>query len=466
MRTLDIGIIGLGVMGRNLALNLDEKGLRVGVHDAWPSQVDRTRPELVGTGIQAFADRTEFVRALARPRRIVLLVKAGQVVDDTLASLLPLVEPDDLIVDAGNEHFLETERRARELEARRLRYFGMGVSGGEEGARHGPSLMPGGDRSAYEHLASILGRIAAHTPDGPCVTYVGPGGAGHYVKMVHNGIEYGDMQLIAEAYAVLAGLGGLDPEALGAAFEGYDAGELESYLIQITARIFRRRDPETGQALIDLIEDSASMKGTGTWTIQDAAALGVPVPTIAAAVDARVISSRRDLRGPAQSVLQGPRPSPKGDFAKRVGEALYAAKCCSYAQGFDLIRVASDRRGWGVNLAELARIWRAGCIIRARLLADIQAAFSTDVAHLLLAPACYEVLATRQGSLRQVVAAAAEAGISVPGMASALAYFDALRALRLPANLIQAQRDYFGAHTYRRTDRDGICHTQWIDPGD
>jgi 6-phosphogluconate dehydrogenase len=466
MTALDIGVLGLGVMGKNLALNLDEKGLGVAVHDAWPEQVEKVRAELAETRIQAFADRAEFVRSLARPRRIVLLVKAGQVVDDTLAALVPLLEREDLVVDAGNEHFPETERRAAELAAKGLRYFGMGVSGGEEGARHGPSLMPGGDRSAYDHLAPVLAKIAAQAPDGPCVAYVGPGGAGHYVKMVHNGIEYGDMQLIAEAYAVLQDLGGLAPAALADAFDRYNQGELESYLVEITARIFRRSDPETGQALLDVIEDSASMKGTGSWTVQDAAAIGVAVPTIASAVDARVISSRRALRQAASKALRGPVPQPGPDLIRQVGEALYAAKCCSYAQGFDLIRAASDLRGWGIRLSELARIWKAGCIIRARLLGDIQAALSAEppVDHLLLAPAFAEVLAARQASLRLVVARAVEAGISVPGLASSLAYFDALRAPRLPANLIQAQRDYFGAHTYRRTDREGSFHTRWGEP--
>jgi 6-phosphogluconate dehydrogenase len=467
MNELEMGMVGLGVMGKNLALNMRDKGFSVAAYDAWPEQVAKFAAEVQGPGLRGFPDVAEFVRSIRRPRRVILLIKAGTVVDDTIQRLAPLLERGDLLVDAGNEHFSNTERRARELAAQGLRFFGMGVSGGEEGARHGPSLMPGGDRQAYDELAPVLTRIAAQVEDGPCVTYVGPGGAGHYVKMVHNGIEYGDMQLIAEAYALLKCAGGLTNRELADTFAEWNRGELESFLIEITAKIFEREDPETGRDLIDLVLDAASMKGTGKWTVEDAAELGVPIPTIAAAVDARLLSAAKSERVQASKILAGPSvsgPAPdKPMLIAQVRAALYAAKCMSYAQGLRLIRTASDERRWQVNLSELARIWKAGCIIRARFLGRIQQAYARtpDLTNLLIDASFAEELRARQASLREVVALAAKSGIALPATSAALAYYDAYRSSWLPANLIQAQRDYFGAHTYKRIDREGDVHTDW-----
>jgi 6-phosphogluconate dehydrogenase len=407
------------------------------------------------------------VQALRRPRRIILLVKAGRGVDDTIASLLPHLAPGDILVDAGNEHFAVTERRERELAPAGIRYFGMGVSGGELGARHGPSLMPGGDRAAYEELSPVLTKIAAQHPDGPCVAYMGPGGAGHYVKMVHNGIEYGDMQLIAEAYDALKHLAGLTNAELAETFAAWNQGELESYLIQITARIFAGKDPEGTGELVDAILDTSAMKGTGTWTVQDAAELGAAIPTIAAAVDARVLSSDKAGRVAASRILAGPAPAraeaDKGELVAAARDALYAAKLCSYAQGMRLLQLASRTRGWELDLGEIARIWQDGCIIRARLLGRIKEAYRRDAAlpNLLLDPALAGDLAGRQAGWRKVAALCATSGLPAAALSASLAYYDAIRRERLPANLIQAQRDFFGAHTYRRLDREGDFHTDW-----
>lgn len=467
-----IGMVGLGVMGKNLALNIEEKGFSVAAYDAWPGPVEAFAEASVGKQIEGFTSISDFVRAIRRPRRIIMLVKAGEVVDKTIAALLPHLQAGDLLVDSGNEHFTLTERRTRELGEKGIRYFGMGISGGEEGARHGPSLMPGGDRTGYEELAPILTKVAAQHADGPCVTYVGPGGAGHYVKMVHNGIEYGDMQLIAEAYSILKICGGLSNEDLADVFDEWNRAELKSYLIEITAKILRTRDPEHPEHyLVDKILDAASMKGTGKWTLQDAADLGVPIPTIAASVEARYLSSMRALRGEAAGLLIGPSPSPVSarvtDRKRLIGNvrsALYASKIGSYAQGMALLSAASKARSWDLNLAELARIWQDGCIIRAALLGRIRAAYTRqpDLANLLLAPSFRDELAPLQDGFRRVLCEAVSLGIPVIGMSASLAYYDMLRADRLPANLIQAQRDYFGAHTYKRIDREGDFHTDWI----
>ncbi len=465
MADYKVGMIGLGVMGKNLALNIADKGFAVAGWDAWADQVDKFDSESAGSPIKGFRDLEEFIRSLERPRRVVLLVKAGQVVDDTIAKIAPLLDEGDLIVDGGNEFFENTERRARELDARGLRFFGMGVSGGSEGARLGPSMMPGGDEAAYSELAPVLEKVAAQVEDGPCVTYIGPGGAGHYVKMVHNGIEYGDMQLIAEAYDVLKNIGGLSNAELAETFDEWNRGELESFLIEITAKIFTRKDDESDADLLDVIVDSASMKGTGSWTVQDAARLAVPVPTIAAAVDARVLSGMREDRLKVAKVLRGPSPSKteRTELVSDVRAALYAAKCVSYAQGMHLIRKASDDRSWGVNLGELARIWKAGCIIRAGFLGRIQEAFGRNpqLLNLLIDPSFAEELAVRQAAWRRVVSLAQGSGIAVPATAGSLAYYDALRRQRLPANMIQAQRDFFGSHTYERLDKSGTFHTEW-----
>jgi 6-phosphogluconate dehydrogenase len=467
-----IGMVGLGVMGRNLALNIEEKGFSVAAYDAWPQPVEAFVAASQGKQISGFTTPEDFVRSLRRPRRIIMLVKAGEVVDKTIAALSPYLEMGDLLVDSGNEHFTLTERRTNELGAKGVRYFGMGISGGEQGARHGPSLMPGGDRAGYEELAPILTKVAAQHPDGPCVTYVGPGGAGHYVKMVHNGIEYGDMQLIAEAYNILKICGGLANNDLADVFEEWNNAELKSYLIEITAKILRTKDPESAEAfLVDRILDAASMKGTGKWTLQDAADLGVPIPTIAASVEARYLSAMRQVRSEAASILPGPAPSPVSarvtDRKRLIGNvraALYASKIGSYAQGMALLSVASKVRSWDLNLAELARIWQDGCIIRAALLGRIRDAYSKqpDLANMLLAPSFRDELAPLQDGWRRVLGEAMSLGIPAFGMTSSLAYYDTLRSDRLPANLIQAQRDYFGAHTYKRIDREGDFHTDWI----
>jgi 6-phosphogluconate dehydrogenase len=466
MADLAVGMVGLGVMGRNLVLNIEEHGFSAAGYDAWPEPVDKLNAEGKGKKITGFKDLKEFVQSLRKPRRIIMLVKAGQVVDDTIAKLRPLLEKGDLLVDAGNEFFPNTERRAKELEGAGIRYFGMGVSGGESGARHGPSMMPGGDKAAYEELAPILTKIAAQHKDGPCVTYIGPGGSGHYVKMVHNGIEYGDMQLIAEAYDVLKTLGGMSNDEMADVFEEWNKGELQSFLIEITAKCLRFKDPEGKGYLVDQILDATGMKGTGKWTVQDAAELGVAAPTIATSVEARVISADKAGRVKASKLLPGPTPAPSGDKKQLVADvraALYAAKACSYAQGMALLRVASETRKWGLNLGELARIWQAGCIIRAQFLGRIKAAYDREPAlsNLLLDPSFREEMGARQNGWRNVVAQAAKAGLSLSTTSGSLAYYDSVRRERLPANLTQAQRDFFGAHTYKRIDREGDFHTEW-----
>jgi 6-phosphogluconate dehydrogenase len=468
MSALDIGMIGLGVMGQNLALNIADHGFSVGGWDAWAEPVARFQAVAAGKPAEAFGALPALVAALRRPRRLIMLVKAGEVVDKTIAALRPLLEPGDILIDGGNEHFRTTERRLAELAPTGVHYFGMGVSGGEEGARTGPSLMPGGDRAAYDDMSPILTKIAAQVDDGPCVTYVGPGGAGHYVKMVHNGIEYGDMQLIAEAYDLLRSVGGLTNAELADAFDDWNRGELQSFLIEITAKIFRTRDPETGGDLIDAIVDAASMKGTGKWAVQDAAEISAPIPTIAASVEARVLSADRAGRATAAKTLRGPSPAPlpaaeKARFVADVRAALYAAKACAYAQGMNLLRTASALRKWDLKLGELARIWKGGCIIRAQFLGRIKAAYERDpnLANLLLDAGFVEELALRQDAWRRVVGVAAAAGVPILATTGALGYYDSVRRARLPANLIQAQRDYFGAHTYERLDRPGTFHTPW-----
>jgi 6-phosphogluconate dehydrogenase len=468
---MQFGMVGLGVMGQNLSYNMAEKGFPVAGYDAWPEPVDKFAAKAGGLPVKGFKALPDFIKSLRRPRRIIMLVKAGDVVDKTIAAIRPLLEKGDMLVDGGNEYYRNTERRSRDLEAAGIRFFGMGVSGGEDGARHGPSLMPGGDRAGYDDMAPILTKIAAQVDDGPCVTYCGPGGAGHYVKMVHNGIEYGDMQLIAEAYDLLKTLGGLSNAELAATFADWNRGELQSYLIEITSHIFTKDDPETGRDLIDLIADAASMKGTGKWAVQDAADLAAPVPTIAAAVDARVISSDRAGRLAAAKLLPGPTPAalPAADKARLVDDvraALYAAKACSYAQGMNLLRLASKEHAWNLDLGELARIWKGGCIIRAQFLGRIKDAFHADptLPNLLLDRGFRDELAARQERWRRVVAQAAAVGIPLLATAGSLSYYDMIRRERLPANLTQAQRDYFGAHTYERLDRPGTFHTEWAAP--
>jgi 6-phosphogluconate dehydrogenase len=470
----DVGLVGLAVMGENLALNMLEKGFSVAVHNRTSDRIDAFLQRASREGfVRTKGARTaeDLVCSLRRPRRILLMVKAGQPVDDTIDRLRPLLEPGDMIVDGGNEHFTHTERRARALESSGIHYLGMGVSGGEEGARNGPSLMPGGPRAAYESLAPVLTRIAAQVEGqdgGPCVTYIGPGGAGHYVKMVHNGIEYGDMQLIAESYDVLRRVGGLSNAELAEVFSTWNLGELQSFLIEITARIFRTPDPEGPGELLDKVLDASGMKGTGKWTVQDALELGVPIPVIASAVDARILSSQKADRVAQSTILQGPQTAPL-DPAQRqqlvddVRAALYASKACSYAQGLQLLSVASQTRGWNLPLGDIAAIWRGGCIIRAQFLSRIKAAFDRDsqLRNLLCDPSFAQELAQRQEPWRRVIGLAAAHGVPTLAMSGALSYYDTIRQSRLPANLIQSQRDLFGAHTYQRTDKPGTFHSEW-----
>jgi 6-phosphogluconate dehydrogenase len=463
----NVGLVGLAVMGENLALNIEEKGFSIAVFNRSTDKVGAFVGKNPGKKIVGCCSPAELAAALERPRKIVMMVKAGKPVDDTIASLLPHLEPGDLLIDGGNEHFTNTERRSRELEAAGFRFVGMGVSGGEEGARHGPSLMPGGPRSAYDELAPILTKIAAQVDDGPCVDWMGPGGAGHYVKMVHNGIEYGDMQLIAEAYDVLRTLGGFENQALADLFAEWNRGELESFLIEITSKIFGKRDELGDGFLVDQILDKTGMKGTGKWTVQQAAELGAPIPTIASSVEARMLSALKAERVAASKLLEG-RTIATGTvepaaLAEDVRHALYAAKIQSYAQGMNLLRAASAEHGWGLRLGAIARIWKGGCIIRARFLDRIKRAYDRDaeLPSLLLDPEFSRELAERQPAWRRVVSLGVRAGVPLPTFSGSLAYFDGYRRARLPANLLQAQRDFFGAHTYERVDRAGSFHTEW-----
>ncbi len=466
MNKANFGMMGLGVMGHMLALNMERNGFRVAGYDLDLEKVKAFGTKYPGKNLVACATLDEFLAALERPRRIMMMVPAGKPVDVAIASIKPSLAKGDLLIDGGNTHFLDTERRSQDLEASGIVYIGTGVSGGEQGALLGPSIMPGGQPEAWNLVKPIFEAISAKVDGEPCVAYMGPRGAGHYVKMVHNGIEYGDMQLIAEAYDILHRGLGLTNTQLHEVFTEWNQGELESYLIGITAEIFTRIDPETGQPVIDLILDEAQQKGTGKWASQNALDLGAPIPTINAAVESRILSAYKDERLAASKVLGGP-AAKIGDDSKAVigwvGEALYAAKICSYAQGFGLMRMASREYDYGLNHGEIARIWRGGCIIRARFLNDIRSAFvrSPDLTNLMVDPEFAEAMNTRQNALRKVVALAAESGIPVMAFSSALAYYDAYRSERLPANLTQAQRDYFGAHTYQRVDLEGTFHTEW-----
>ncbi len=464
-----IGVIGLAVMGRNLALNIESRGYAVAVYNRSREKTDELIAEFPGRNLLPAYTLEAFVASLDTPRRILMMVKAGEATDATIAALKPLLEKGDVLIDGGNTHFTDTVRRNRELAQAGLHFIGTGVSGGEEGALRGPSIMPGGQRAAYDLVEPILRQIAAKAPsDGePCVAYMGPDGAGHYVKMVHNGIEYGDMQLIAESYAVLKHVAGLSNDELQAVYTEWNRGELDSYLMEITSKIFGKKDEETGQHLVDVILDRAAQKGTGKWTSQNALDLGVPLPLITESVFARVLSSLKTQRVAASEVLSGPPATPRdGDraaFVEGVRRALYLSKVISYAQGFAQLREASDEYGWHLDLGTIAKIFRAGCIIRARFLQKITDAYAADpaLANLLLDPYFREIAANYQASLREVVIAAVKAGVPVPAFASAVAYFDSYRSARLPANLVQAQRDFFGAHTFERTDKPGSFHANW-----
>jgi 6-phosphogluconate dehydrogenase len=468
IKTAQFGIIGLGVMGQNLALNVEDHGSGVAVWNLEPEWVDRFVAENRSRQITGTKTLHDFVHSLASPRRMLMMIKAGDPVDEMLHKLAPFLAPGDVVIDGGNSFFRDTQRRESEMRTQHINFVGMGVSGGEEGARHGPSLMPGGSREAYEHLRPVLEAIAAKSDSGPCVTYVGPDGAGHFVKMVHNGIEYGDMQLIAETYDLLRKALGLGAAELSDIFAAWNRGPLESYLIDITAQILTVADPKTGKALVDEILDKAGQKGTGKWTVQVALDLGVPVPTIAAALDARILSSMKEERvvasrqyGRAPGAYQGG----KQELIDALRDALYAAKICSYAQGMSMIRAGSNEHRWGVNLRETARIWKAGCIIRARLLNEIMQAYERrpELPNLLLDREFQKAVTAGQAGWRRVLSAAISLGIPLPAMSASLAYFDSYTSANLPQNLTQAQRDYFGAHTYQRADdpSGAFVHTDW-----
>jgi len=468
-----IGVVGLGVMGHNLALNMERNGFPVVGYDL---DAARTSAFLAGPAagkaIRGADSPATLMAALERPRRVLLMVPAGAPVDSAIAHLKPHLEPGDILMDGGNSYFLDTDRRSRVLEAEGFNYIGTGVSGGEEGALWGPSLMPGGQRDAWQAVAPIFRAIAARAEDGePCVAYLGPRGAGHYVKMVHNGIEYGDMQLIAEAYDLLHRGAGISNLELADIFAEWNQHELRSYLIEITAAILRRRDDRTGAPLVDSILDEAAQKGTGKWTSQNALDLGAPIPTINAAVESRILSSLKVERVRASRTLGGSTGTFTGDRRRLIelaGKTLFASKITSYAQGFELLKLASREYGYDLDPATIARIWRAGCIIRAALLGDIMAAFERDPAlsNLMLDEAFRDIVVGYQQAWRETVQTAIGLGIPMLATSASLAYFDAYRSERLPANLTQAQRDYFGAHTYRRVDREGSFHTDWTTPPD
>ena len=460
------GMIGLGTMGENLALNLNDHGTPVAVWNLeteWTDKFVAAHRDVTGTHTLQ-----ELVKALPRPRRILMMIKAGPPVDMTLDKLKPLLEPGDVVIDGGNSWFKDTQRREAAWRPFDLHFVGMGVSGGSEGARRGPSMMPGGSKQAWEALAPALKAIAAQTKQGACVTYVGPDGAGHFVKMVHNGIEYGDMQLIAEIYDVLRRAFGFDAGRIADIFDKWNGGILESFLVELSAKVLRVADPKGG-ALVDHVLDVAGQKGTGKWSAQVALDLAVPIPTINAAIDARLLSALKAERVAAAAQLAGP-PAATGGADEKLLElmppALYAAKLCSYAQGMALIAAGSQEWKWDVNLKEMARIWTGGCIIRARLLEDIMRAFERDgkLANLLLDADVRKSVAEGQAALRQVLALAQSRGIPTPALSASLAYYDAYRTANLPQNLTQAQRDAFGAHTYVRSDdKDGKpVHTDWL----
>ncbi len=459
-----MGLVGLGVMGQNLALNLAEKGYQVAVFNRTTSVTDEFVASHRDMPIVPTGSLQQLVGLLSRPRRVLLMVKAGDPVEQVLDQLWDLLEPGDIIIDGGNSLFTDTERRLALAAERGIHFVGAGISGGEEGARHGPSIMPGGDVAAWPHLAPILQAISAHTPSGePCCNWLGPGGSGHFVKMVHNGIEYGDMQIIAEAYHLLSAKG-MDAAEMAAVFRKFSAGRLSSFLIDITADILEKREAD-GTPLLDRVLDAAAQKGTGKWTVQSSLDLGQPVTLIAEAVYARMVSSLHEQRVAAAEVLGGPSRAVEVSVTD-IEDALYASKIVSYAQGFMLLAAASEEYGWNLEMARVSPLWRAGCIIRAAFLDDITAAYlrQPTLPNLLLDPFFTRAVDEASAGWRRVVAAAAEAGVPVPAYGSALAFYDSYRSARLPANLIQAQRDYFGAHTYERTDqpRGKFFHSEWI----
>ena len=468
-----IGVAGLAVMGENLVLNMADKGFSVAVYNRTTSKVDSfLAGRAKGRTISGFRQVRDFVESLERPRRIVMMLKAGEAVDQFISQLLPFLEAGDIVIDGGNSNYHDTIRRARELEDKDLLFIGTGVSGGEEGALKGPSIMPGGSSTAWPHLEQIFTAIAARAEDGePCCAWMGPDGAGHFVKMVHNGIEYGDMQLICEAYQIMREVLGLDAGAMHRIFDGWNRGDLQSYLIEITADILNHREKD-GQATVDLILDTAGQKGTGKWTVNAALDHGVPLSLISESVFARCISAKKEMRGQAAAILAGPGQvfsGERNEVLRQLERALYCAKIISYAQGFSLLREASLAHGWRLDFGAVARIWRGGCIIRSVFLDRIASAYrqEPDLANLLLTSSFAGEVSTAQADLREIVRLCAEHGIATPCLSAALAYYDGLRTARLPANLLQAQRDYFGAHTYERIDqpRGEFFHTDWTGSG-
>ncbi|MBS0663031.1 MAG: NADP-dependent phosphogluconate dehydrogenase [Verrucomicrobia bacterium] len=487
----DIGLIGLAVMGQNLALNIADHGFQISVYNRTTEKTDKFVAEHPATpgGLVGTKTLEEFVRSLAKPRKIVILVQAGKATDAVIDGLAPLLEAGDIIIDGGNALWTDTIRREKALREKQLRFIGSGVSGGEEGARFGPSLMPGGEFEAWLELKPIWEAVAAKVdaktgrpiPGAapgkpvsggvPCTTYIGANGAGHYVKMVHNGIEYGDMQMICEAYALMKGLLGLKPAEMGAIFTEWNQGSLDSFLIEITADILKQKDPATKKPFVDIVLDTAGQKGTGKWTSTNALDMGVPAPTIAEAVFARCISAIKEERVAAAKILKGPSKKYRGSkkaLVAAIHDALYCSKICSYAQGFQLMRTAQQEFNWQLNFGEIAQIWRGGCIIRAAFLQKITEAYARNpnLANLLLDPYFSKTVKNAQANWRKVVSLAAECGVPAPTFSSALAYYDSYRAARLPANLLQSQRDYFGAHTYERVDqpRGKFFHLDWPEP--
>jgi 6-phosphogluconate dehydrogenase len=468
LKKQQIGVVGVGVMGKSLALNFESKGFTVAVYDISQDRVENVLLEHEGKNIVGSWKVEEFISSLEQPRKILLMVNAGDITDKAIDSLLPYLDQGDILIDGGNSYFEDTIRRNKYLVEKGIHFIGAGVSGGEEGALTGPAIMPSGQKEAYEAVAPMLTAISAKVNGEPCCTYIGPDGAGHYVKMVHNGIEYGDMQLICEAYHIMKNVLGLTADELHEIFTEWNEGELDSYLIEITADIFTKVDEESGKPLVDFILDTAGQKGTGKWTSKDALDLGVPLSIITESVFSRFLSAMKEERLAASQILKGPSfqafSGDKKIFIEKIRRALYVSKICSYAQGFAQYRLASLEYGWDLNPGEIAMIFRGGCIIRAAFLQNIKDAYDRNpqIKNLLLDPYFKEIVEIYQEDAREVVSQAVKLGIPTPGMASALSYYDSYRSAFLPANLLQAQRDYFGAHTYQRIDKEGTFHTEWI----
>ena len=467
----DLGVMGLAVMGANLARNAARKGFGVALYNRHGQRTDKLVEEFGHEGrFTPTKDLKGFVAALAKPRVMIIMVKAGKPVDDVIDELAPLLEEGDIVIDGGNSLFTDTNRRFQALKEKQLRFIGMGVSGGEEGALEGPSMMPGGELDAYKRIEPMVRKMAAQVDGTPCATYIGPEGAGHFVKMVHNGIEYADMQLITEAYDLFKTVYGLDAPAIAGIFEDWKTGDLDSYLVEITAAVLRKTDAATGKPLVDLIVDEAEQKGTGRWTARNALDLGVPLTGITEAVFARALSGQRQLRLEAEKLLPAriaqPKP-PAQDEIDAIREALYASKIVAYAQGFEQMTAASKEFGWDLKLGEVATIWRGGCIIRARFLDRIREAYDSgaEIPNLMLQDYFRDAVLKAEGSWRKVVSLAVEHGVAIPAFSSSLSYYDGLRRARGPANLLQGLRDYFGAHTYRRLDKEGSFHTRWSQDG-